>query len=143
MSGLAEGFYVGFGLLSTIFNILVSQYLPFIERHPSLEDIKNPKVLSKLLNKQVSSIQISQKVSAGAGGNGTTRQALTAVLEDGSELHLFIKTPAGTLMERAFLTFFKIYESEVRFYRSLLPKLLAVHDPARKWLPYPNCYCAK
>lgn len=91
----------------------------------TMDDLLDAKLLSSIIKKRVIRVDSkSDAISLGAGGTGTVRFGLVAHLDDGTKLHLFVKTPTGSLFERVFLTVFRVYDNEFNFYanvRSLLP----------------------
>lgn len=137
--------YLTFGLLSTLSQFFLDYINPFKPRVPRLDDLSDLAYLSEAINQQVVKIEDeSGEVGLGGGGTGTARRTLTAWLANGKKLHLFIKTPATTLMERVFLTFFKVYDTELYFYKHFkneyAEKLNCGED---EWKPFPEVHCCR
>lgn len=89
-----------------------------------MDDLLDAKLLSSLIKKTVLRVESkTDAISLGAGGTGTVRFGLIAYLEDGTKLHLFVKTPTGSLFERVFLTVFRVYDNEFNFYANIRPLL--------------------
>eukprot|EP01062_Namystynia_karyoxenos_P056971 TRINITY_DN47920_c0_g1_i1.p2 TRINITY_DN47920_c0_g1~~TRINITY_DN47920_c0_g1_i1.p2 ORF type:complete len:437 (+),score=138.09 TRINITY_DN47920_c0_g1_i1:175-1311(+) len=93
-----------------------------------VEDL-TPAAVSRLVGRQVTQVskrKDREKVMAGgdvtelgAGGTGTCRAWLTLCYADGEEANVFVKMPATTLMERLFLTVFRVYPNELNFYTNV------------------------
>ena len=140
-----DAWYLWFGFTTTLIDLLIDNINPFSPKVPKLEDLNNVEYLSTLINQPVERVEeeIQQKVEAGGGGNGTCRRALTVYLTNGKKLNIFAKTPAATLMERVFLTFFKVYNNELHFYKELRKTWIEKLSLADSWQPFPDVYCVK
>lgn len=111
----------------------------------TMDDLLDAKLLSSLIKRTVIKVENkSDAISLGGGGTGTVRFGLIAHLDDGSKLHLFVKTPTGSLFERVFLTVFRVYDNEFNFYaniRSLLPDVSTDNGAQNRQLtPSPESY---
>jgi hypothetical protein len=140
-----DSFYLGFGLISTLARFFLDGINPFKPKVPRVEDLSNLKYLSEAINQEVVRIEDeSGEVGLGGGGTGTARRTLTAFLANGKKLHLFIKTPAPTLIERAFLTFFKVYDTELYFYKQFQKEYsLKLNCHEDEWKPFPDVHCCR
>jgi hypothetical protein len=151
MSELQEILYLGKGVILTLLQFMWES----LTQHKQLtfEDLKNEKVLSALIGRNVIEVKNADKtISKGAGGTGTVRFALQATLEDKSKLNLFVKIPTGSLFERVFLTLFRVYDNEFNFYANIRPQLPDVNtggdnsshsDSEPKYLWCPQVYHAQ
>lgn len=139
-----DAWYLWFGFTTTLIDLLIDNINPFSPKVPKLEDLNNVEYLSTLLNQPVERVEegIQQKAEAG-GGTGSCQRAITVYLTNGKKLHLFAKTHAATLLKRVFLTFFKVYNNELHFYKELRKTWTEKLSLADTWQPFPDVYCVK
>lgn len=137
--------FLALGALGVYFNMALDAIFP-IGPNLQINQLNDPKVLSKYINEDVDSVAVNEehKIEEGGGGTGTTRQALIARLKDGRVLYLFAKTAAETMTERVFLNQFHIYDNELSFYQNICPDLVkSFAKSTDDWCPVPKVYYAK
>jgi hypothetical protein len=143
---IQDSLYLASGFVK-LYTIFILDYLNIIkngERQVEISELLNPDFLSQFIGKKVRFVQIDRgaSVGAGAGGNGTDRAPLIVRLDNDEELHLFVKIPTHQIIERIFLTLFKVYDNELKFYTNHVRHLnrdLSVDS----WDVSPKLYCCR
>lgn len=138
---VSDGLYLVSGFMYYLCGIAIDS-LPFTEPQITCTDLLSPQVLSKLTHLDIEEVSLNHedKISKGAGGTGTCRQSIIAKLKNGQTLYLFIKTPTTSILERAFMTLFKVYENELNFYSSLHKEFSQLD---KDWMFCPEVYYVK
>jgi hypothetical protein len=147
---IKESIYLLYGFGTILVDLSIDSINPFSSKQPSLNDLNDPTLLSSLLNcGNILSIEDGEtngndKLEAGGGGNGTCRKSLIVKLENGKILYCFVKVPTTSLVERVFLTLFKVYNNELHFYKELRNEWMERLELTKNdWKPFPDVYCVK